>query len=148
MTLEPLTEASLTPYVRMVVQLYVDDPSSTVMTAERAERQARFMLAHPHVARPLLVLHDGLTVGYAVLVPFFSNEYGGQVGIVDELFVDAAHRNRGHGSAILDQIALWARDNGFVMLELEVNAANTRARALYERNGFDAHTRVLMQRKP
>lgn len=131
----------------MVVQLYVDDPSSTVMTLERATAQAQRMLAEPNLARALLVMHEGITVGYVVLVPFFSNEYGGIVGVVDELFIDREHRSRGHGAAVLNEIADWSRAHGFVMLELEANAGNVRAQALYTRNGFSAHTRVLMHRK-
>lgn len=131
----------------MVVQLYVDDPSSTVMTLERATTQAQRMLAEPQLARALLVMHDGVIVGYVVLVPFFSNEYGGLVGVVDELFIDREHRSRGHGAAVLNEIADWARAHGFVMLELEANAGNLRAQALYTRTGFNAHTRVLMHRK-
>ena len=64
----------------MVAQLYIDDPSSTTMTIERATAQAERMLTEPWLAHPLLVI-DGGIVGYVVLVPFYSNEYGGIVGV-------------------------------------------------------------------
>ena len=142
-TLTPLTPDNVPLFAKMVAQLYVDDPSSTTMTIERATAQAERMLTEPWLAHPLLVI-DGGIIGYVVLVPFYSNEYGGIVGVVDELFISADHRGRGYGAQVIQQMKLWGASHGYVMLELEVNIANTRAKAFYEREGFKGLTRTLM----
>ena len=143
-TLIPLTPDHVPLFAKMVAQLYVDDPSSTVMTLERATAQAERMLTEPWLAHPLLVFDERVVVGYCVLVPFFSNEYGGIVGVVDELFIIADHRGRGYGSQVIQAMKGWGASHGYVMLELEVNLANTRAKAFYEREGFSGLTRTLL----
>jgi GNAT superfamily N-acetyltransferase len=146
-SLIPLTPDHAPLFAKMVTQLYLDDPSSTVMTLERAAAQAERMLTEPWLAHPLLVLGQGAVVGYCVLVPFFSNEYGGTVGVVDELFIIAEQRGRGYGSQVIQAMKGWGASHGYVMLELEVNVANTRAKAFYEREGFKGLTRTLMHAK-
>ncbi len=128
----------------MVVQLYIDDPSSTVMTLERATSQATRMLDAPAQVAPFLLRRGEMILGYVILVPFFSNEYGGVVGVVDELFVRGELRGKGLGGEMLELAKAIAAARGWVRLTLETNAANARARALYERKGFVALTRVLM----
>jgi ribosomal protein S18 acetylase RimI-like enzyme len=81
---------------------------------------------------------DGEPVGYAFLVSFWSNELGGEVCTVDELFVQAEWRRRGCATdlvrALQSGAAIWPRQP--VALELEVAPPNVRAWALYERLGF------------
>ena len=143
-SLIPLTRDQVPLFAKMVVQLYVDDPSSTIMTLERATAQAERMLSEPGLAHPLLVCDAGRVVGYCVLVPFYSNEYGGTVGVVDELFILADYRGRGYGALVLQSMKSWGVSRGYVVLELEVNITNTRARAFYEREGFGGLKRTLM----
>lgn len=142
--LTPLERADVPTFAAMVVRLYVDDPSSTVMTSERATAQAERMLREPEKVSPFLVRLGDEVVGYVILVPFFSNEYGGVVGVVDELFVRAERRGAGIGGRVLALATAVAKERGWVRLTLETNAANARARALYERQGFTALTRVIM----
>lgn len=62
-------------------------------------------------------------------------------GFVDEqtpevtIGVDAGHRGRGIGTALLDALARAARDHGFERLSLSVEPVNP-ARRLYERAGY------------
>ncbi|WP_373355465.1 N-acetyltransferase family protein [Pseudoroseicyclus sp. CXY001] len=63
--------------------------------------------------------------------------------LVDGIFVDAGARGRGAGTLLIGGLAGEARARGFTELRLDVIAANTRARALYERLGFR-----LVQRQP
>lgn len=52
------------------------------------------------------------------------------------LMVDAAHRRRGVGTALLDAAVDWARQAGVRKLELHVFPWNKAAIALYDRFGF------------
>ena len=53
------------------------------------------------------------------------------------LMVDAAHRRRGVGQALLDAAVEWARGAGIMKIELHVFPHNEPAIALYERYGFE-----------
>ena len=88
----------------------------------------------------------GEPAGYAVLTLGWSIEYGGLVAMVDELFVEEAHRGRGLGAWALRRLDAEARRLGVVRLFLEVESYNRRAKALYARIGYDDRKRSLMSR--
>jgi ribosomal protein S18 acetylase RimI-like enzyme len=54
---------------------------------------------------------------------------------VAAMWTDPAYRGRGVGTAVLATIEHWAANRG-LRLHLDVNVANTGARALYERLGY------------
>jgi ribosomal protein S18 acetylase RimI-like enzyme len=64
-------------------------------------------------------------------------------GHVEMLVVSAAHRRRGVGALLMDEVARWARRQGAVELVLTVWAGNREAEAFYERLGFGTLSRVL-----
>jgi GNAT superfamily N-acetyltransferase len=77
----------------------------------------------------------------------YSNELGGVICIIDELYVAPARRSRGYATALvtslLDGGSLWSRQP--VALELEVAPENSRAFALYERLGFRIKRNTTMR---
>jgi GNAT superfamily N-acetyltransferase len=85
--------------------------------------------------------------GYALLCSFWSNELGGEVCIIDELYVVPSARGRGIGTGLVT--SLLRRELPWferaVNVELEVTPGNARARALYERLGFRAYENALMR---
>lgn len=83
------------------------------------------------------ISHAGDTpAGYVVLVTRHSMETGGSIGIVDDLFVRPAFRRRGHASRLLDALIQQCGRSGAQAIEVEVDADNPAARALYERWGL------------
>jgi len=82
-----------------------------------------------------------------LLISFWSNELGGEVCEVDELFIVPEHRNQGYGTLLFAAIArgdLWSAS--FVAIALGVTPDNARARRLYERLGFTAIGVSLVKR--
>jgi len=124
--------------IALGLALYDEDPSPEPITALQFERTLAMFRREPWRGRALVVEAGGDIVGYALLVSFWSNELGGEVCDIDELYVRPTHRSRGHGSALLEALGrgstLWPSDA--VALALEVTPDNARARALYERLGF------------
>ena len=60
-------------------------------------------------------------------------------GYVSDIFVAAAHRGRGVGAALLAAAEDHLAGLGFSRVRLSVMAANTEARALYEKRGYRAY---------
>ncbi|MCI8589847.1 MAG: GNAT family N-acetyltransferase [Clostridiales bacterium] len=80
--------------------------------------------------------YDGKTAGYALLCKSYSQEAGGMVLWIDELYVLPAYRSKGIGGAFFD--FLFAQKGGqFKRFRLEVEKDNARAAALYQKMGFD-----------
>jgi ribosomal protein S18 acetylase RimI-like enzyme len=78
-------------------------------------------------------------LGYALLMAYWSNEFGGEACAIDELYVGHDYRSRGHGAALVQDVErgdVWPTP--FAAIALGVTPGNTRARQLYERLGFAA----------
>ena len=65
-----------------------------------------------------------------------GNEVDNDRFLVDGLCVVQAHRGRGIGSLLLAALYQEAAERGYRSIRLDVVATNARARALYERHGF------------
>lgn len=88
----------------------------------------------------------GRAVGYVALVWAWSIEYGGLIAVVDELYIEAAHRGRGIGRTALRAVERRARRMGVRRLFLEVERANRRAKRTYLTCGYLDTGRTLMTR--
>ena len=65
---------------------------------------------------------------------------------IDDLCVDAAHRRRGVGTALLAHVRAYARAQGFDDITLNVWAFNEDARAFYAAQGFTPQRIILEER--
>ncbi len=110
----------------------VDHPISKaqmVTTFDEILRQGPYL-------RGLLFEQDREPAGYGQLSFTFSNEAGGFVVLIEELYVLPAFQGRGIGSAFLDWVKEEYRERA-KRYRLEVCAGNTGAIRLYSRKGFE-----------
>jgi GNAT superfamily N-acetyltransferase len=123
--------------VAMMRRLYEEDRGDFDLDRTRFASGVEHLIAHPSVGRIVLFLEDGELRGYALLVPYWSNEFGGTLLFVDELFVLPEFRSQGIGRSFFSYLD---RDRPFdpVAFGLGVNPRNARARRLYESVGFVA----------
>jgi GNAT superfamily N-acetyltransferase len=75
----------------------------------------------------LLANEDGLAV---------ARRRGERLGFLDVVYVRPAARRSGLAGELIREVAARLREAGAEMIELEVLASNTEARAIYERWGF------------
>jgi len=132
--------------LRMMRELYdTDAPDLNVDPAHFPATIDR-LLDEPSRGRVVLFMQDALVRGYGLLIPYWSNEFGGTVVLVDELLVQKEHRGLGIARAFFEFLAA-DRPFGAVALALEVSPKNARARALYASMGFDdRHFRMMTRR--
>jgi len=127
-------EASIAEMCR---SLYVEDPGPLPVPADNIHATLAAFNRDPSRGQAVVLDIDGKVSGYALLIPFWSNELGGDICEVDELFIAPEHRNHGHGTAMFAAIregTLWPRPiAGFA---LGVTPDNAAARRLYKRLGF------------
>lgn len=131
--------------IEMSLALYREDPSPHPVTAESVQKTLHILKTNPIRGRALVLEIDGKTAGYAFLISFWSNELGGEVCHIDELYVRPTYRSQGHGSALIEilihlnhqrnpQRPLWPGVP--VVVELEVTPDNSRGQKLYASLGF------------
>lgn len=132
----------------LVDALYTEDPSDAPIPRSNAERTLAALRADPVRGMAVVVeTPEHEIVGYALLISFWSNEYGGEVCEIDELYVAPSHRGKGLASMLIEALARgegpWGRIP--VALTLVVTPDNARAFALYERLGFTRAKNVPMR---
>ena len=135
----PATESDDDVLVEMCLALYREDPGPFAADARLARETLATLRREPWRGRAVLLELGRQVAGYALLIAYWSNEFGGEVCAVDELYVTPDLRGRGHGAALFEAIErgdVWPAP--VVALALGVTPGNTRARRLYERLGFAA----------
>jgi GNAT superfamily N-acetyltransferase len=135
--------------VEMCLELNRDDPGPHPVAPAQMRRTLELLRHEPARGRAVVLEQDGRLIGYSLLISFWSNELGGDVCDVDELFIAREHRNRGHGGSLFAAIesgALWPALP--VAIALGVTPGNSRARRLYERLGFAAVGVSMVRRLP
>ncbi|HXZ89021.1 MAG TPA: GNAT family N-acetyltransferase [Candidatus Binataceae bacterium] len=137
--------------VSMCMALNADDPGPVPVKPEQVLRTLAKLREERARGCAVVCEADGLVVGYALLISFWSNEMGGEVCNIDELYVDKRYRGRGLATELVEGLArgeesLWR--GHLVALVLEVSPQNERARALYERLGFHGSNLAMSRRLP
>ncbi|MBP8810983.1 MAG: GNAT family N-acetyltransferase [Candidatus Accumulibacter meliphilus] len=136
--------------IALSVALNAEDPGPAPVPAEHVRRTLATLRAAPSRGTALVLEVDGRPAGYAFLIGFLSNELGGDVCVIDELYVAPAHRGHGHATRLLDDLATGAAPYaaGAVALALETTPGNAAARRLYERVGFRARNLAMRRLLP
>jgi GNAT superfamily N-acetyltransferase len=125
--------------VEMCLGLYREDPGPSAVDARQMRETLAILRREPWRGRAVVLEVGQQVVGYALLISYWSNEFGGEVCGVDELFVTPDFRSRGLGASLFEGIErgdLWP--GPVAALALGTTPGNTRARRLYERLGFVA----------
>ena len=128
-------EQDLPGLLEMVFSFYheIDDYYAELISAEKILRTVSALTTDPFRGKIVILEMDGQTAGYAILIYYWSNEFGGEMLFIDELFVKPAWRRQGVARAFLRHLE---QSETVYALQLEVNPANTAAFRLYETAGF------------
>ena len=139
-------EGDYDDFMEMAFCLYDEDPGGLPITEGNILRTANECVNHPEKVQ-ILMISDGVeNIGYGIVAFMWSNEYGGDVVIVDELFVKAGHRGRHAASGLFRHV--FEAYSDAVMFELETTPSNQRALKLYRSFGFEASANTHMLRRP
>jgi ribosomal protein S18 acetylase RimI-like enzyme len=126
--------------IEMNERLNLEDPSQSTSFDRAMMQRTLTEIATNPIRGAVAVLASGHHLcGYALLISFWSNEFGGEVCVIDELYVEPEFRGRGFATEIVQSLAhgaspIWPRR--MVRLSVEAYRSNPRAKALYERLGF------------
>jgi GNAT superfamily N-acetyltransferase len=91
-----------------------------------------------------LICDRNRPIGYVALTFFFSMEYHGRCGLVDELYIREDYRGKGIGKKVFALIEEYLQSQKMRSLSLVVDFWNEPAEALYIKLGFRREKRHLM----
>lgn len=79
---------------------------------------------------------QGTLLGFAQIYPTFSTVSLSEIWLLNDLFVDPAHRGKGIANSIIEVAEDAARSAGATRIWLRTAHTNTPAQALYEGRGW------------
>jgi GNAT superfamily N-acetyltransferase len=91
--------------IAMGLELHREDPGVADISSKTMRATLAKLRREPHRGRAVVLAIEQQLAGYALLISFLSNELGGEICEVDELFVLRQWRNQGHGRALFKAIA-------------------------------------------
>ena len=138
-----MTENDKELYISMAEEFYNSDAVLHPIPRDHFEKTANEALRSDEYAEIYLLEYEGETAGYGLTARTFSQEAGGQVLWIEELYIRKEFRSKGLGREFFSSLEDKNRGE-IVRLRLEVEADNTRAISLYERLGYEVLDYVQM----
>lgn len=133
--IRPITPRDREIYLTLCREFYQSPAVLHPVPEEHFERTFQRLTAASPFAKGFLLEADGKPAGYALLAVTFSQEAGGEVWWIEELYLRPEFQGQGFGSALfryLEEI----RPETVTRFRLELEPENQDARRLYERLGF------------
>ncbi|HQQ98403.1 MAG TPA: GNAT family N-acetyltransferase [Cyclobacteriaceae bacterium] len=141
---QPYSPQYAAEFQSLVQGLYDHSPEGQPMKPGKVEATIEYLTRNPDKGNIILFLRHDIVVGYSIIIPYWSNEYGGQILFVDELFVKEEYRSQKIGSHFLQHL-FQKKAEGFKAILLEVFPSNTLAYSFYARNGFEPNAGKYMR---
>jgi GNAT superfamily N-acetyltransferase len=140
-----LTPRDMPGYIGMVQACHREVAPGKPIPTEQVVATVRELEHNRDKGTVFIFDREETLVGYCILINHWSNEYGGTVLCVDELFVTPGQRGRGIASDFLNLIARVAPE-GCRAMQLEVDRRNRRAMRLYAELDFSDTGRSVLTR--
>ena len=133
--IRPIASADRQDYLEMCREFYSGDAVLHPVPEQYFQRTFDTLMESDTYAKAYILEEDGRRVGYALLAKTFSQEAGGPVVWVEELYIRPTYQGKGYGTGFFR--FLEQELSGQVSrLRLEYEPDNLRGAALYRRLGF------------
>lgn len=119
--------------LKVIYSLYNEDPEGEPISENKINNTINEYKKNPQKISIYLFKKGDESIGYALLVYFWSNEYGGNILTIDELYVTEKYRSKGIATKFLSHIETF---ENIVALQLETTPSNQRVLEHYKRLGF------------
>ena len=134
MIFEKIRKEDHDEFIAMENEFYHSSAVLHSIPEESFERTFGLLMASSPFA-DCIFFRDGDTVcGYALIALTYSNEAGGTVVWLEEIYVKPQYRGKGIGGAFFEYIDNEYKD--VARIRLEICPKNTKAAELYKRKGF------------
>ena len=121
-------------YVSMATAFYHSPAVLTPVPASHFEQTFDCFVQGSPYGDAFILEADHTIIGYGVLAYTYSQEAGGRVVWLEEIYLDPAHRTQGYGTQFIEFVLQTIPAKRY---RLETEPDNVRAAAFYRRCGFE-----------
>ncbi len=139
----PLTDQFNEEVVKMFLDFYAEDSGIVAVSEKNIRSTIEHWKQFPEAGCIYIFLFNEEVIGYANFIFYWSNEYGGKIVNLDELFVKRAFRKKGIALDFLFKLGELF-DKSVVGYELEVHPQNKQVINLYKKAGFSINENSFM----
>lgn len=129
-----IIESDREKYIEMATDFYASPAVLHSVPSVHFERTFNEMMRSEAYALGFIIENEGKTAGYALLAKTFSQEAGGLVVWIEEIYILPEFRGKGLGGAFLEFVK---NEIPAARYRLETEPENERAKVLYKRHGFE-----------
>lgn len=122
-------------FIKMCMDFYNTDGVGHSIPVSNMEKTFNLLMEGLDFAKAYVCEKNNKTVGYILLALTYSNEAGGMVVWLDEIYVKPEFRSQGIGSELIDFVIDKYKDNA-ARFRLEITESNMGAKKLYLSKGF------------
>jgi GNAT superfamily N-acetyltransferase len=122
-------------FIKMMKEFYKTDAVSSNIPEENINNTFNHIIEDSPYVEGYFYTHKDKPVAYCLLSFTYSNEAGGLVLLIEELYVTKVYQGKKIGSSFLDFLENTYRDK-IAGMRLEVIKTNIGARKLYYKKGF------------
>ncbi len=134
--IRPIGQTDRQDYLDMCREFYSGDAVLHPVPEDYFERTFDTLMKSDTYASAYIIEEAGEKAGYALLAKTWSQEAGGIVIWIEELYIRPKYQDRGYGTAFFRFLERELGD-GVCRLRLEYEPDNLRGAALYRRLGFE-----------
>ena len=120
-------------FIKMCMDFYNTDGVDHSIPVSNMEKTFNLLMEGLDFAKAYVCEKNNKTVGYILLALTYSNEAGGMVVWLDEIYVKPEFRSQGIGSELIDFVIDKYKDNA-ARFRLEITESNMGAKKLYLSN--------------
>jgi len=128
----------------LMTALYNEDPYGAPINEHKMNNTIQFLVSNPCYGQILVLVFENMIVGYAILIRYWSNEYGGLLLHLDELYVKGKHRGQKLGTQLIAYLIENFKKE-FKGIVLEVHPSNKKAYSFYHKLVFLNNDNILMK---
>lgn len=129
----------------MIFSLYKEDPEGEPININKINNTIETLQKYPEKGKIMMFIKGKKIVGYSILINYWSNEYGGDILHIDELFVKEEFRGKGYSKQFFS--FMFNEYKAYKAIMLEVTPSNKRAFQYYKNLGFEKTTNKDMIKK-
>ena len=128
-------ESDYLKFENLVFSLYSEDPEGEAIDSSKVRNTVDEFTKFPEKGKIFIFNYNNHIIGYAIIVYFWSNEFGGDVLQIDEMYIINEMRNQSIGTYFINYLHNY-KSIKTKAFSVEVTPSNSGALNLYKRLGF------------